>query len=152
MTRATTIWLSTMTTTGPRRSPSRPPLRGSIAARFRRQAYLKHMTTTTTRRSFRIAFRLIGIWIATPLIWFALASALGSVAWYAVHGQAALGPYGRDKSLSNLAVELPAALILVTIPFPFTLPGSEGPWWRQAAWVTVIVSALVTLLIPGLPE
>ena len=110
------------------------------------------MTTPIQHRSFRIARRLLGTWIVTPLIWLALAEAVGSVVWYAFHGQAVLGPYGRDKSLSNLAVELPATLILVTLAFPFTQPGQEGPWWRRGVWVVVVIAALVTLVVPGLPE
>lgn len=108
--------------------------------------------TRIENRAVRIAVRLLAMWLAAPIVWFAAAMIVGGVFWHLFHGKAVFGPYGADKSLSNLAVELPAVLILVTAIFPLTGPGRDAKWWRIGASLITVVAALVALLVPGLPE
>ncbi len=108
--------------------------------------------TRIENRPIRIVLRLLATWCAAPFVWYVAAMIVRGAFWYLFHGKAVFGPYGADKSRSNLAVEVPAVLIIVTAIFPLTRPGRDERWWRIGASLVTVVAVLVALLVPGLPE
>ncbi len=105
-----------------------------------------------SRKAKVVVLRLIGAWIFAPVVWYVIAMSFSGMVYAICHGRPVFGPYGRDKSLSNVAIEFPIVMILTTIAFPFTSPGTEGRWWPRAALIICLIAGLVTVLIPGLPE
>ncbi len=93
-----------------------------------------------------------------------LAGVIGLVAWYAIEmvynlviwqmtgGQQILGKYGRDKSLSNAAVEMPWALAIIFLSFVLARPMSNNKWLMKFIYISLPLLAVLCIIVPGLGE
>ena len=99
-----------------------------------------------------IVLRLACAIVAAPLVWYTMAMGYNALVWAFGQGHPVFGPYGREKSLSNLVVEFPLVMILTAVALLFTAPGTDRRWWPRAVCVIILVSGVVTILVPGLPE
>jgi hypothetical protein len=96
--------------------------------------------------------RLIGFVLLALLYWYLL-SAIYNLLLPLLHmQQASIGIWGREKSLSNLAIETPLVIAIGLICGVAAAPWKETRWFKRAAMIALPLIFAVVLLVPGFTE
>jgi hypothetical protein len=104
------------------------------------------------KRVIALLWKLMQLGIFSMFIWCLASIAYNLAIWPITGGHGAWAQWGRDKSLSNMVVEMPYVLMATATAFLLSKPWKDSPWRKRALLYDTTLIVAVVLILPGLGE